>query len=68
LPRKQVERRRVVACRHPLRHAPTYAPDVSVQGVIFKLPVAFCYRLGMSFLFISHDFDVVRSTCDRAMV
>jgi peptide/nickel transport system ATP-binding protein len=63
-----VEPRRVVACRQPLRHEPTYVLDVSVQAVILKLLVALRRRLGMSWLFIFHDLNVVRSTCDRVMV
>jgi ABC-type microcin C transport system duplicated ATPase subunit YejF len=63
-----VEPYRVVARRHPLRHAPAHVLDVSVQAVILKLPVALRCQLGMSFLFVSPDLYVVQSTRDRAPV
>jgi peptide/nickel transport system ATP-binding protein len=47
---------------------PTSALDVSVQAVILHLLADLRERLGMAYLFVSHDLNLVRLLTDRVLV
>ena len=47
---------------------PTSALDVSVQGKIISLLVGLQRRLGLTFLFITHDLSLLRNVADRVGV
>jgi peptide/nickel transport system ATP-binding protein len=47
---------------------PTSALDVSIRSQILDLLIELRARLGLSFIFISHDIGVIRYFCDRVAV
>ncbi len=58
----------IVRPRLIIADEPVSALDVTIQAQILKLLAEMRQKFGLSYLFISHDLNVVYQLCDRAMV
>ena len=47
---------------------PTSALDISVQAQVLLLLLSLQKQFGMTFIFISHDLNVIKYMCDRIVV
>ena len=47
---------------------PTTALDVTIQAQIMELMLKLQEKMGLSYIFISHDMNVISQMCDRVMV
>ena len=58
----------IVRPRLIIADEPVSALDVTIQAQILRLLAEMRQKYGLSYLFISHDLNVVYQLCDRAMV
>ena len=47
---------------------PVSALDVTIQAQIMELMLKLQEKMGLSYIFISHDMNVISQMCDRVMV